>query len=298
MRFLPPFKHFRFIKEVLQEPSTRSPEELIAGRRYRIDVPYALPKDLQETNRLDFQHYALRALLKGNALTPLRVLTPRHILDVGCGTGRWCRDLANEQPQASITGLDLEAQWPTGIALPPTIHFVQANLLAGLPFAEGAFEYVHQRLLVAAIPAASWPFVLRELVRVTRRGGWIELLEAGRFERMGEATHQLVQWGEQVGQRLGFDLALMEHLGDLLAQAGASVVETRHTPVPLGTWGGHIGDLLAVDVHAALKSCQGLYSSQLGISSARFDAVVSQLTQEWERHQTTYTFHIVLGTKP
>jgi SAM-dependent methyltransferase len=297
MRFLPPFKHFRFIKEVLQE-ETPPIEEVIAGRRYRVDVPYALPKDLQETNRLDFQHYVLRALLKGNALAPLRVLAPHQILDVGCGTGRWCHDIANEQPQASITGLDLEAHWPTGIALPPTIRFVQANLLTGLPFPNHSFDYVHQRLLVAAIPAARWPFVLRELVRVTRRNGWIELLEAGRFEHIGEATRQLVHWGEQVGQRLGFDLSLMEHLGDLLSQAGAIQRDTQRIEAPLGAWAGRIGELLAIDVLAALKSCQGLYCSQLNITPEHFDSIIDQLTPEWNHHQTTCTFHIALGTLP
>lgn len=35
-------------------------------RRYLKEVPYVLPKDLEEINRLDFQHYALRASLKSN----------------------------------------------------------------------------------------------------------------------------------------------------------------------------------------------------------------------------------------
>ena len=154
MRLFPRFKHKQFIDTYLRDEPEQPTEEVIAGRRYRVDVPYVLPKDLQEVGRLDFQHYALRALLKGNYSAPSRVLAPRQILDVGCGTGRWCRDVANDCPQASITGLDLEAQWPTSIPLPPIIRFQQANILQGLPFAAGSFDYVHQRLLVGAVCVA------------------------------------------------------------------------------------------------------------------------------------------------
>jgi hypothetical protein len=60
--------------------------------------------------------------------------------------------------------------------LPSTCLFVQANILHGLPFPDGQFTSTHQRLLVAAIPALQWPRVIRELVCVTRPGGWIELV--------------------------------------------------------------------------------------------------------------------------
>jgi hypothetical protein len=39
-------------------------------------------------------------------------------------------------------------------------------------------DFIYQWLLVAAIPATKWPFVLSELVLVTYYGGWVELQEA------------------------------------------------------------------------------------------------------------------------
>lgn len=65
--------------------------------------------------------------------------------------------------------------------------------LKGLPFPDQQFDYVHQRLLVAAIPAANWPEVIHELVRVTRPGGWVELLEVGvTIERASPETTRLL----------------------------------------------------------------------------------------------------------
>ncbi len=49
-----------------QRSSSSLSEAKVRERRYREDVPYFLPKDLEEIDRLDFQHYALRASLQGN----------------------------------------------------------------------------------------------------------------------------------------------------------------------------------------------------------------------------------------
>ena len=284
MRFWPRFKRTRVRETALREEPKRMSEQVIAGRRYRVDVPYVLPKDLQEINRLDFQHYALRALLKGNYRAPLHIFQPGHILDVGCGTGRWCRDLASEYPQASITGIDLEAQWPTGIALPPTMRFVQANILNGLPFREASFDYTHQRLLVGAIPAKQWPLVLRELVRVTRPGGMIELLEASTFQQRGPLTEQMAQGWEQIAPRLGFDLSRIEQLGALLTQAGASVQTTQTIAAPLGAWGGRAGELFAVDLASVMQGFKGLYCTHLGMTPAFYETLVAGMPTAGQAH--------------
>lgn len=72
------------------------------SRRHAADVPYALPQDTEEINRLDFQHYLLRYAFHGNFAAPLR--DPHAILDVGCGTGRWAREMAQAFPSARALG--------------------------------------------------------------------------------------------------------------------------------------------------------------------------------------------------
>src|SRR5258708_28174968 len=77
------------------------------GRRFREDVPYLLPKDLGEDERLNLQHYVFRSVLKGNYVVPLSERVT-HILDVGSGSGIWGREVALGFPSASVFGLDLE----------------------------------------------------------------------------------------------------------------------------------------------------------------------------------------------
>ncbi len=66
--------------------------QVLDGRQHMADAPYMLPRDDQEINRLDFQHYRLRYALRSNYAAPIG--RPRSILDVGCGTGRWALEMA------------------------------------------------------------------------------------------------------------------------------------------------------------------------------------------------------------
>ena len=110
------------------------------------------------------------------------------------GTGRWAHEMARAFPHAQVIGLDMEAPRET-YEPPANYQFVQGNLFAGLPFSADTFDVVHQRFLVLALPAKQWPFILSELVRVTRPGGYVELVEGGgTFLRIGPATTQLKQW--------------------------------------------------------------------------------------------------------
>ena len=47
------------------------------GRRHRGDAPYLLPKDDKEIQRLNYQHFILRQVLKGNTFAPVDHLSPK-----------------------------------------------------------------------------------------------------------------------------------------------------------------------------------------------------------------------------
>ena len=55
-------------------------------RRYLNQTDYLLPKDDDELNRLNFQHYALNLTLGNHYLAPLPPVV-RTMVDIGCGTG-------------------------------------------------------------------------------------------------------------------------------------------------------------------------------------------------------------------
>ena len=80
------------------------------NRRRLTDVPYLLPKDDQEIQRLDYQHYILRSLLKSNCFAPVDPLLMKgaNVLDVGSGSGIWGTEIANTYKQSQVFGFDVE----------------------------------------------------------------------------------------------------------------------------------------------------------------------------------------------
>lgn len=281
------------------ERTSASPEASlpVSGvRRHLSQVPYLLPKDVLETQRLDFQFYLIRSILHGNHASPLRGdLT--SILDVGCGTGRWVMEMARTFPGAQVVGLDIEPP-QSGQVLAPNTCFVQANLLDGLPFADRSFDFTHQRLLVLAIPAAHWPAVVGELVRVTRPGGWVELLEGGDiFLNAGPATQRFLAWWREASRARGFDTSLMERLGRLLLDAHVRDVQVRTLQVPVGKWGGHTGALLEKNILAGFPALKPLLCAQLSLSPQEFDATLTELAREGDRYQTSYHYYLAYGQR-
>lgn len=280
-------------------PFSAKPTATVIGeRRFRVDVPYLFPKDMPEYDRLTFQHYFLKSLLGSNYAVPID--SPKRILDVGCGTGIWGREIAHAFPGAQVVGFDIESQTPISHALevPSNCLFVQGNALQGLPFADQDFDFTHQRLMVAALPACAWPYVVSELVRVTRTGGWIELVEAADiFESIGPVTKKYMEWWHKLESKTGFDASLMTKLPTLLTKAGLSHIKDRVLQVPLGAWGGRGGELLAKDLHAIFANLKPVYCSQLKLSEKEFDKALNALPQEWETYQTYFHFYLAYGQK-
>ena len=280
------------------------------GRRHLARVHYPLPKDAQENHRLDFQHCYLKWLIGRNYLAPVPP-TLSAILDVGCGSGIWVRELAQEFPRAQVVGVDLELPPHIGQALGPGLladlpnyEFKPANILEGLPFADQTFDFVHQRLLVAGIPPDRWQGVVQELARVTRKGGWVELFEGSTtFHRPGPATQRLLAWQARLhGQRGLPSVEIAPTLQTFLRVAGFKHIGGRALRVPLGNWGRsaeekRAGGLLATDILAVLRSMQGWCCETLEIPPTEFAAVLDALATEWTTCKTAFDWYGAYGQR-
>lgn len=270
--------------------------EWIGTRRYFANLPYTLPKDALEADRLDFQHYYFRRLLKGLYLAPLEKRRLAAVLDIGCGTGRWAYDMAQDLPRAQIVGLDIEIPRPGALAVPSNLKLVHGNVLERLPFADRSFNFVHQRLLVAAIPTPQWPIVVAELARVTTPGGWIELIEAGdAYLNVGPALSQFLHWSRVVSEERGIDVGRVAYLDDLLLEAGLQKVEKRVMRVPVGSWGGRLGYALAQDTLAAFEGLRGLFCQKVPLPPEQFNAILAALPDEWNIYHTEFAIFATYG---
>lgn len=91
----------------------------------------------------------------------------RRICDVGCGTGALCSVLASRGHE--VTGVDPAARMlevARRKACSPSISFVQADALAGLPFADHAFDLVITSHVAHGMEAGKRKRFYRELMRI------------------------------------------------------------------------------------------------------------------------------------
>lgn len=285
-----------------QRPAGQRPEPhkyhaiTINERRFLKEVAYVLPKDHEEVNRLDFQHYMLRQALKGNYLAPIEEGPLAAILDIGCGTGRWCKELALQFPAVQIYGLDLEESRSSTGPIPPNYHFLPGNVLERLPFEDEAFDFVHQRLLVAAIPASRWPEIIREQMRVTRPGGWIELVECGvEGINLGPLTQQFFSWGVQACASREIDARAVPTLGKQMQEEGINNVQETTIDIPIGPWGGHIGVMMQEDLLSAFGGLKTLYTQQG--HTTEFDTLLKQLPLEWKQGCSSFRVFLFWGRR-
>lgn len=107
-----------------------------------------------------------------------RLPATASLLDAGCGTGEISRRLAQMFPEARLLGVDvidahLELARTRCASMQGRARFENRSIFElGLP--DAVFDLVVCRHVLQAIPHAD--VALAELVRVTRRGGWIHLI--------------------------------------------------------------------------------------------------------------------------
>ncbi|KAK1996444.1 methyltransferase domain-containing protein [Colletotrichum falcatum] len=144
------------------------------GRTYHAfrEGRYVLPNDADENDRLDLQHHLYTLTFDGKLfISPAGRDRPlRRVLDAGTGTGIWAMDVAEEYPEALITGVDLSPIQPAFV--PPNVTFYIDDVEDDWTFSY-KFDFVFGRMLTGSI--ADWPRFIRQSYEFLQPGGWLEL---------------------------------------------------------------------------------------------------------------------------
>jgi SAM-dependent methyltransferase len=257
---------------------------------------YVFTRSQAELERLDVQHYALLGAMRAHYRAPVGD-KPALVLDAGSGSGQWAYDLCEKLKETTVIGLDLESSsrpWPE------RYRFVRGNLLQGLPFTDNRFDFTHQRLLMSGVPVRSWAAVVADLVRVTRPGGWIELVEGMPWiDQAGPATERLCDLLCQLARLRGLDSTgiVFRSVGRYLGGAGATEVHVEKFVVPIGSWAGQTGVLMATQYRAMFTRLSPAFRAALGVSDEESHELISSMSDEWNGHRSFYSMTVAVGRK-
>ncbi|KDQ21624.1 hypothetical protein BOTBODRAFT_26057 [Botryobasidium botryosum FD-172 SS1] len=269
---------------------------------------YHLPADDEEIDRLDIQHFMLKALNNGSiCYGPVdEVLKDvpgvyKAILDLGCGTGVWAVEMARQYPHCDVVGVDLAPVQSKD--RPDNCRIEVDDINLGLEHFYGQFDLVHARLISSGIK--DYHSLVDQISQIVRPGGLFIAIECEFIvydehkvylppHPLGHPQHAwfvhfFSHLSKAMRARLGnIDAAPL--LGSWLADHHAfEEVETIEELVPTGPWFppntdeghrmNHVAKLVQDDLITALASGRPLLLSN-GMPSDEVDSLIDNTRRE------------------
>lgn len=85
--------------------------------------------------------------------------------------------MINDYPNCTYHGCDI-ADVTNKVLEIKQFTYKHGNVVKGLPYADNMFDFVHMRFFVYALRKEEWPIAIKELIRVVKPGGMLQLTEA------------------------------------------------------------------------------------------------------------------------
>ncbi|KKA27159.1 hypothetical protein TD95_000388 [Thielaviopsis punctulata] len=214
------------------------------GRRYHAfrEGQYVLPNDDREQERLNLQHHMWRLMQHGALYTaPLEQLSDNmRILDLGCGTGIWAIEMADEFPDAEVFGVDLSPIQPDWV--PPNCRFHVDDYEDDWTYREDEkFDYIHGRALGGT--CADWSKFYQRVMDNLKPGGWFEIQEYDAWVFSDDDSCDKARWTMEwvdkldiASRKFGRTMNVARFHKQWMTEAGFEDVEEQVIRIPIGPW--------------------------------------------------------------
>ncbi|KAG8770119.1 hypothetical protein FRC12_004507 [Ceratobasidium sp. 428] len=265
---------------------------------------YLLPSDRAEADRLQLQHDMFKTLYDNKILlSRARLNKNSQVLDSGVGSGSWITALVKEIPGINVQGIDIEDNlFPRG--LPGNVKLNRMSVL-DIPLSwTNRFDLVHQRGFVLGLRREEWPVALAQLYRVTKPGGYIQLLDGNlsRARNVGPANKVQNAMLSELCRRRGLVLNVTDHLADMVRAAGFTSVKEDARNIVMSSRNGQIGLDAWTNQYLAFKGLKTPMLNAGGLNYVRsegeFDQMIEDMGREWEEKGGECGYVVVCARKP
>ena len=212
------------------------------GRGYHrysstVGPQYPLPEDEVEQARLDLQHEMIKRTFTGKLyLSPIQK-DIHEVLDLGTGTGVWAIEMADENPQANVLGMDLSPIQP--LYVPPNLKFEVDDFNNEWTYTQ-KFDFIHARALIGS--SSDFPLLIRRAFENLTADGYLEMTDVqmpfmsddGSMERTSLET-----WSDRQVEacaKFGIDTRAPSKYKQMMIDAGFVDVQEFKFKWPVGTW--------------------------------------------------------------
>ncbi|GBB93088.1 hypothetical protein RclHR1_21020002 [Rhizophagus clarus] len=240
----------------------------------------------------DTSHDLVTTLWECDFLTPIKEFLERgnaRVLDVATGRGTWVLECAEKYPWSNFTGVDASLNFPSvaNINL-MNATFLQSDVLDRLLFDDNTFDFVHIRCITLIFTDQQWENkVLKELIRVCKPGGWIELVvsdHAGYINQGPTHAHLCETAGIFFS---GHDLVTIagENIAYYLKKEG-QVTEINEEIRIVPYYGSRLGRAFADHLIKFIHAYKDLLATYMGFDDQGWEDNVKLIKRELSEYRT------------
>lgn len=201
---------------------------------------YMLPCDEYEQDRLDIFHKLFTVARVSDGLIYAPHPSNSRILDLGCGTGIWCLDVAKKYPDSFVVGVDLAP-------VQPPYHPKNCDFYAPFDFespwamGEDSWDLIHMQLGSGSV--ASWGSLYKRIFSHLRPGAWFEQVEIDFEPRCDDRSLSglaLRHWYQALKHATESTMRPIAHSSREtirnLQEAGFTEIDHQMVGLPLNAW--------------------------------------------------------------
>ncbi|KAF9942135.1 hypothetical protein BGZ65_008780 [Modicella reniformis] len=257
-----------------------------------------LPNDAEEVDRLHLEHYIYK-LIMGNK--NIHVPIPKEsarVIDLGCGPATWTMDMATELSAINFVGVDISSIFPAAIH-PRNCSFYREDILQGTSQPNSVFDVAYQRNVSPGFTMENWQQSVQEVYRLLKPGGWFESVESDvSIQDAGPFTNMCFEHIRLSMATRNVDPLIVRSLDKIMIEAGFVDVQVKEYCVPLGEWGGKLGQLWKQNISTIVETAKPHLAKAGRITEAQVTEMAMAMTEETREYRAYQTIYVTIGRKP
>ncbi|CAB4474677.1 unnamed protein product [Rhizophagus irregularis] len=266
-------------------------------------LEYYFSNDTDSIDRFHVFHFLKQHIFQSNFSSPIEdklIKGEYKVLEIGCGPGTWLLDLSSKYDNSNFVGIDIEPIFPQEIK-PNNVEFIKTSISNGLSFGDNEFDFTHIELLRLFYTVDQWDFILTELIRVTKPGGYIEV-SGRRRENVVRAPIfcKIMDTIYASGSRRNLDTNLIYNLKSKFElQSNLGNVHRTEENFVIGPNGGKIG-MIAQDLALGYFKAEPLVktlSEEMGVSKEEYKNMIEKDLLEEFKQSCSESIYVRIWTQ-
>ncbi|RIA97151.1 hypothetical protein C1645_752952 [Glomus cerebriforme] len=275
----------------------------IGGEHIELIDRFSIPNESQDTTLSKMLHCVHRFIWQGNFSSPVEERLKAgnaRVLNVRCGDGAWLLDNALQYQSSNFFGCDVIVPMLQHNVSQLNSSFLQANILDGFRYDKNTFDFVYLQFGSYSYTENEWKEkVIKELVRVCKPGGWIEIMDCeNKFYNEHETTKRLGNAYRLYLESKCINPLISSRFEELLRGTNQiNNIQRKEKICILGDKGGKAGKYLLQDIVTTWQSSRVVISESMGITIDEYNKLIQAFTNEVNKFKTSIKFLRVYGQK-